>query len=98
MLTILPVFSVCLLRLWLTNWSYQFKLALEKGQIIAVTDKTTLTLLFPMSPFDPLENIRKPNISYPLICTRTSAYQGVRNVRFSDVSMGIKREHWEEKG
>ena len=26
---------------------------------------------------------RKTNISYPLIRTRTSAYQGVRNVRFS---------------
>ena len=25
---------------------------------------------------------RKTNISYPLICTRTCAYQGVRNVRF----------------
>ena len=27
---------------------------------------------------------RKTNISYPLICTRTCAYQGVRNVCFSE--------------
>ena len=27
---------------------------------------------------------RKTNISYPLIRTRTCAYQGVRNVRFSE--------------
>ena len=31
---------------------------------------------------------RKPNISYQ---------QGVRNVRFSDVFKGIKRENWKEK-
>ena len=28
---------------------------------------------------------RKTNISYPLIPTRTCAYQGVRNVRFSEI-------------
>ena len=28
--------------------------------------------------------LRKTNIFYPLICTRTYAYQGVRNVRFSE--------------
>ena len=27
--------------------------------------------------------VRKTNISYPLICTCTSAYQNIRNVRFS---------------
>ena len=27
---------------------------------------------------------RKSNISYPLVRTRTSAYQGVRNVTFSE--------------
>ena len=27
---------------------------------------------------------RKTNISYPLIRTRTCAYQGIRNVRFSE--------------
>ena len=27
---------------------------------------------------------RKTNISYPLICTRTYAYQGVKNVSFSE--------------
>ena len=30
-----------------------------------------------------MSNFRKTNISYPLISTRTCAYQGVRNVRFS---------------
>ena len=29
-----------------------------------------------MFPFDPPENIRKPNISFPLIHTRTCMYQG----------------------
>ena len=29
------------------------------------------------------QTFRKTKISYPLICTRTCAYQGVRNVRFS---------------
>ena len=38
------------------------------------------------------------NISYPLKRTRTCAYQGVRNVMFSDDFVGIKREHWKEKG
>ena len=28
--------------------------------------------------------LKKPNISYPLIRTRTSSYQGVRNARFSE--------------
>ena len=56
-----------------------------------------------MFPFYPPENIRKPNISFPLIHTRTCMYQGggggggggaKRNVRSSGES---KREHWEEK-
>ena len=54
-----------------------------------------------MLRFNPLENIRKPNISYPLIHVRadvrTDAYQGVRNVSFSDVFRGIKRNHLVEK-
>ena len=49
-----------------------------------------LTLFFPLFPFDPYENIRKPNIFYPLIRTRTCAYQGVKNIRFSDVQGGSK--------
>ena len=32
----------------------------------------------------PRQIFRKTNISYPLIRTRTCAYQGVRNVRFSE--------------
>ena len=36
------------------------------------------------------------NISYPH--TRACAYQGVRNIRFSDLFKGIKREHWDEIG
>ena len=55
-----------------------------------------------MIPFDPPENIRKANISYPLIRIRayvcTDVYQGVRNVWFSYVFKGIKTEHLEEKG
>ena len=50
-----------------------------------------------MFPFDPPENIRKPNISFPLIHTRKCMYQGgggERNVRSSGES---KREPWEEK-
>ena len=31
------------------------------------------------------QNFRKTNISYPLIRTRTCAYQGVRNVCFSEI-------------
>ena len=31
------------------------------------------------------ENLRKTNIFYPLIRTRTCAYHGVRNVSFSEV-------------
>ena len=57
-----------------------------------------LTLFFPEFPFDLPENIRKPNISQPLIGTGTCAYQGVRNVKFSDVFRGIKKERWVEKG
>ena len=30
------------------------------------------------------QNFPKMNISYPLICMRTCAYKGVRNVRFSE--------------
>ena len=51
-----------------------------------------LTLFFPLFPFDPYENIRKPNIFYPLIRTRTCAYQGVKNIRFSDVFRGDQKE------
>ena len=51
-----------------------------------------------MLRFNPLENIRKPNISYPLIHVRadvrTDAYQGVRNASFSDVFMGSKGIIW----
>ena len=50
-----------------------------------------------MFPFDPPENIIKPKIYHPTIRTRTCAYWRVRNVRFSDVFRGIKRENWEEK-
>ena len=56
-----------------------------------------LALFFPMFPFDPPENIRKLNISYLLIRTRTCAYQGVRNIRRSDIFSGVKRKHCEEK-
>ena len=42
----------------------------------------TLTLFFLMLSFDPPENIRKPNISHPLISTHS--------VRFSDVFRGSK--------
>ena len=31
------------------------------------------------------QNLRKTNISYPLIPTRTCAYQEVRNVCFSEI-------------
>ena len=58
----------------------------------------SLTLFFPMFPFDPPDNIKKPKISYSLIRTRTYPYQGVRNVRFFDVFREIKMEPWEEKG
>ena len=50
--------------------------------------KSSLTLFFPMFLFDPSENIRKANISYPLIRSSTRAYQGVRTVRFSDAFRG----------
>ena len=56
-----------------------------------------LILVFPVFPSDLPEN-RKANISYPLIHTRTCAYQGVTNIGFADVFRGIKREHWGEKG
>ena len=45
-------------------------------------------------PFDPPKNMRKPNISYPLIRTCLCACQRV-NVRFSDILKGIKRKQWE---
>ena len=35
----------------------------------------------------------KTNISYPLICTRTCAYQGVRNDRFFDVTCFVFLKH-----
>ena len=47
-----------------------------------------LTLFLQMFPFEPPEMIRKPNISYPLIRTHMCVYEGVRNVRFSDVFRG----------
>ena len=50
-----------------------------------------------MFPLGPSENIKKPNISLLLIRTCACAYQEIRNVRFSEVFMGIKREHWKEK-
>ena len=53
--------------------------------------KSSLTLFFPMFLFDPSENIRKANISYPLIRSSTRAYQGVRTVRFSDVFRGDQK-------
>ena len=56
-----------------------------------------LTLFFPMFSFDSPENIRNPNISNPVIRTRTYACQGVRNVAFSDVFRGINKKHWEKK-
>ena len=36
---------------------------------------------------------RKTNISYPLICTRTCAYQGVRNVSFSGNFAYVPKNH-----
>ena len=53
----------------------------------------TLTLFFPMFPFDPPENIRKP-LSF---LTRVHI-RGKKCSWFSDVFREIKREHWEEKG
>ena len=53
-----------------------------------------LTFFLPMFPFDPPENIRKPNIFYP----RTGPYQGVRNVRFSDVFTGDQKGTLGRKG
>ena len=50
-----------------------------------------LIVFFPMFLFDPHENIRKPKISYPLIRTRTCAYQGVRNIGFSDAFRGNQK-------
>ena len=47
-----------------------------------------------MLPFDLCEIIRKPNVSFSLICALTCTYQGVRYVRFSDVFRWIKREIW----
>ena len=41
---------------------------------------------------------RKTNISYPLISTRTCAYQGVRNVRFSEILacfVSLKDSFWD---
>ena len=43
-----------------------------------------------MFPFDPPANIRKPNISYPLIRTRTCAYQGEDMLGFLMFSRGSK--------
>ena len=43
-----------------------------------------------MFPFDPPANIRKPNISYPLIRTRTCAYQGEDILGFLMFSRGSK--------
>ena len=48
-----------------------------------------------MFHLDTIKNVGKPT-SYTQ--TSTCAYQGVRNVRFSDVFRGIKTEDWEEKG
>ena len=50
-----------------------------------------------MFPFDPLKTSGNLIRSYPLIRMRTCTYQGVGNGKFSDVFMGIKREHLEEK-
>ena len=44
------------------------------------------------------QTFRKVNISYPLICTRTFVYQGVRNVRFSEnlaCFVFLKRPFWD---
>ena len=46
----------------------------------------------------PRHIFRKTNISYPLIHTRTCAYQGVRNVRFSENLAGfvfLKHPFWD---
>ena len=79
-------------RCYLPNFrsSYQ-RYSLKKGVLrifVKYTGKRVCQSLFffPIFPFDPPENIRKSNISYPLIRTRTCKYQGVRNV-----FMGSKR-------
>ena len=41
-----------------------------------------------------LKTSESRTISYPLIRTRRCAYQGVRNIGFSDVFRGIKGGHW----
>ena len=53
--------------------------------------KTMLNLFFQMFPFDPIKNVRKPNITY--LCVRIRGQE-----MLSDVWKEIKRENWEEKG
>ena len=84
-------------RCYLPNFRSSHRMYSLKKGILRIFAKYTgkrvcqSLFFFPIFPFDPPENIRKPNISYPLIRTRPWTYQGVRNVRLSDVFMGSKR-------
>ena len=79
---IMATFGINPLEWWL---AYLFLSPKERKK------KSSLTLFFPMFLFDPSENIRKANISYPLIRSSTRAYQGVRTVSFSDVFRGDQK-------
>ena len=68
------------------------------NELISSSFLTYISNFFlPNVPFWSPWKYQKPNIFYTLLRTRTCAYQGVKNLRFFDVSTGIKREHWEDK-
>ena len=68
------------------------------NELISFSFLTYISNFFlPNVPFWSPWKYQKPNIFYTLLRTRKCAYQGVKNLRFFDVSTGIKREHWEDK-